>query len=196
VQSINGVVMTDTIVKSEKNTKGNHAARLAAVQALYQMELSSRGAESVIKEFLEHRLNALDDKGRELVVNRKLFEEIVRTTFEKYEQVDGFIMESLPSNWTIERIDAVLRAIMRAGCGEFLLDKNLAAAVIINEYVNVTRDFFSAKEPGFVNGVLDHIAHTLGLKMRDEPTAAVKDFTKDYNTSGVPNWEDEGGAKD
>ncbi len=188
------LIMTDAAVKSVKNSKGNHAARLAAVQALYQMELSDRGADSVVKEFLEHRLNVHSDQEKEMVVNRKLFEEIVQATYEKYVQIDGFIMESLPATWKIERLDAVLRAILRAACGEFLMDKNLAAAVIIDEYVNVTRDFFSAREPGFVNGILDHVARTLGLKMNDVPVVDVKDFTKEYNTSGVSNWEDEGGS--
>jgi transcription antitermination protein NusB len=188
--------MSEAVVKSEKNSKGNHAARLAAVQALYQMDLADRGPDSVVKEFLEHRLVVKTDQPGVLIVNRGLFEEIVRTTYEKHTQIDTFISESLPSSWSLDRLDAVLRAILRAGCGEFLMDKNLAAAVIIDEYINVARDFFSAREPGFVNGVLDHIAHVLGLKMKDEPEAKIKDFTKDYNTSGVPNWEDEGGSND
>jgi len=188
------LIMADAAVKSIKNSKGNHAARLAAVQALYQMELSDRGADSVVKEFLEHRLTINSDQENEMVVNRKLFAEIVHATYEKYIQIDGFIMESLPDTWKIERLDAVLRAILRAACGEFLMDKNLAAAVIIDEYVNVTRDFFSAREPGFVNGILDHVARTLDLKMNDVPAVDIKDFTKEYNTSGVSNWEDEGGS--
>ncbi len=176
------------------NHKGNHAARLAAVQALYQIELADRGADSVVKEFLDYRLHVNPDQGNELIVNRELFAEIVRETSDRLEDVDKLIVESLPSNWSIGRLDAVLRATMRAGCGEFLMDKGLAAAVIIDEYINVAREFFSAREPGFVNGVLDHVAHVLGLKMKDEPEAKIRDFRKDYDTSELPNWEDEGGG--
>lgn len=174
--------------------RANHSARLAAVQALYQIELTERSPEAVIQEFQDHRLRVPTHQEKDLGANLNLFNEIVTTTCRRDEQVDDLIRQSLPSNWSLERLDAVLRAILRAGCGEFLMDKNLAAAVIIDEYINVAHDFFSAREPGFVNGVLDHIAHVLGLKMKDEPEARIKDFTKDYNTSGIPNWEDEGGG--
>lgn len=185
--------MSEELTRSQKNRIGNHSARLAAVQALYQMEIADRGADAVVKEFLDHRLNACASQEVDVIVNRKLFEAIVRITYDKHLQIDDFIIASLPESWSIDRLDTVLRAIMRAACGEFLMDKNLAAAVIINEYVNVTRDFYSEREPGFVNGVLDHIAHTLGLKMKDEPEAEIKDMAEGKDTSGTTNWEGEGG---
>lgn len=177
-----------------KNHKGNHAARLAAVQALYQIELAERRFESVITEFLEHRLRVNSAQENEIKVNRELFADIVRTASVEHEKVDHLISESLPQNWALGRLDAVLRAILRAGCGEFLMDKGLAAAIIIDEYINVAREFFFAREPGFVNGVLDHVAHGLGLKMKDEPEARIKDFRKDYETTELPTWADEGGG--
>lgn len=180
--------------KSQPKRKGNHAARRAAIQALYQIEQAGKPADEIINEFLTYRLHIDPEQETDLKVNKKLFEEIVRTTSHNQDKIDGFIRESLPENWSLERIDSVLRAILRAGCGEFLMDKKLAAAVIINEYMNVTREFFYNREPGFVNGILDHIAHMLGLKMKDQQESQVKDYTKEYNTSGIPNWEDEGGA--
>ncbi len=180
--------------KSKNMRKGNHAARLAAIQALYQIEQSGLSIDHVVSEYLDHRLHVDPQQKEAFKVNKKLFEEIVRATFQNQDKIDGFIKQSLPKDCTLERIASVLRVILRAGCGEFLMDKDLVAAVIINEYINVTREFFSSREPGFVNGILDHIAHTLGLKMKDEPEARVKDYKKEYNTSGVPNWEDEGGA--
>lgn len=187
-------VMSDANERSVKHRKANRAARLAAVQALYQMELADRGAEAVIKEFMDHRFSVKTMDGEAFDVNKKLFAEIVRTTYEKHIQIDDMIIESLPSSWTIERLDTVLRAILRAACGEFLMDKNLAAAIIIDEYINVTRDFFVAKEPGLVNGILNHVAVTLGLKMRDDPKIDVKELIKDENISGTSNWESEGGS--
>lgn len=189
-----GVIMSQTSERSEKFRKSSHAARIAAVQALYQMEVSDRGADGVVKEFLDHRLNITSDDDEIVSVNTKLFEEIVRVTYEKHLQIDDFIIKSLPPSWTIERLDAVLRAILRAGCGEFLMDKNLAAAIIIDEYVNVTKDFFAAKEPGFVNGILDHVAHALDLKIKDEPKAPINDFSREQDTSDAISWEDEGGS--
>lgn len=186
--------MSTASERSQKHRKANRAARLAAVQALYQMELADKGADEVIKEFVDHRFQIKSTDQVEFVVNKKLFAEVVRTTYEKHLQIDDMIIESLPPTWAIDRLDAVLRAILRAGCGEFLMDKNLAAAIIIDEYINVAREFYVAKEPGFVNGILNHVALTLGLKMRDDVKVDIKELTKDDATDGLSNWEDEGGV--
>src|SRR3990167_4797826 len=95
--------------------RSNHSARLAAVQALYQIELTERSAEAVTSEFLEHRLKMAPHQEKELKVNLVLFEEIVKTTSERMDQVNDLIRQSLPKNWSLERLDAVLRAILRAG---------------------------------------------------------------------------------
>lgn len=186
--------MSDNLNTAQPKREGNHAARLAAVQALYQIEQGQRRAEAVIQEFLDFRLIADPDHEQKLTVNRRLFESVVRGCDVNNEKIDQILVQCLPENWALDRLDSVLRAILRAGVGEFLMDKDIAAAVIINEYMHVTKDFFYGREPGFVNGVLDHVARILGLKMKDDKHVQIKDFTKEHNTSGVPNWEDEGGS--
>lgn len=164
-----------------------HAARVAAVQALYQIEQSGQSAEDVIKEFLEHRID-------EVLVDSKLFQMIVKAASENIAKIDELIKASLASDWTIDRLDSVLRAILRAACAEFLQGKTKKAAIVINEYVNVTHQFFTNKEPKFVNGILDRIARSLDLEITSAKPAKIPDIRKDYDVSGPENMSSEGGG--
>ena len=77
------------------------------------------------------------------------------------DDVDGIVAASLPADWPLARLESVLRAILRAGCYELLARSDVPARVVINEYVEVAHAFFSGKEPGLANGVLDRLARTL-----------------------------------
>jgi N utilization substance protein B len=138
-------------------------ARLAAVQALYQMEVSSVGVEHVIREFTEHRfdraLEGGDGEGATLAsADEGFFAELVRGVVSKQRQVDAAIAKRLAENWRLERLDATVRAILRAGTYELAHRPDVPTEVAIDEYVELAKSFFEGTEPGFVNGALDAVA--------------------------------------
>jgi N utilization substance protein B len=133
-------------------------ARLAAVQALYQMEVSSVGVEHVIREFTDHRFDR-DIEGETLAsADEGFFAELVRGVVSEQGRVDGVIARHLAQNWRLERLDATVRAILRAGAYELANRPDVPTEVAIDEYVEVAKSFFEGAEPGFVNGALDAVA--------------------------------------
>lgn len=133
-------------------------ARLAAVQALYQMEVSSAGVEAVIREFTEHRFDR-DVEGMTLAAaDEAFFAELVRGVVAHQRQVDSAIVKRLAENWRLERLDATVRAILRAGVFELEHRPEIPTEVVIDEYVELAKSFFDGPEPGFVNGALDGVA--------------------------------------
>jgi len=138
-------------------------ARLAAVQALYQMEVSSIGVESVIREFTDHRfdraLEGVEGEGDTLAsADEGFFAELVRGVVAEQKRVDAAIAKRLAENWRLERVDATVRAILRAGAYELIYRSDVPTEVAIDEYVDVAKSFFEGAEPGFVNGALDAVA--------------------------------------
>jgi len=137
---------------------GRRAARLAAVQAIYQMELTGAGAESVADEFVAHRF------GREAEISpagepdEEFFSAIVHGVPHHQVEIDRAIAGSLAENWKMQRIDSILRAILRAACFELIGRRDVPARVVIDQYVDLAHAFFSADEPAFVNAVLDRLA--------------------------------------
>lgn len=147
-------------------------ARLAAVQALYQIELAGIEPEAVIAEFLAHRLGQEIDGEQYADADRAFFRALVGGGSERREDIDRSISAALPADWPLARLESVLRAIMRAGAYELLACPDVPARVAINEYVEIAHAFFSGKEPGMVNGVLDRLARTL---RPDELTGSGRD---------------------
>ena len=137
------------------------AARLAAVQALYQIELTRADAVRVIAEFQAHRLSDPDEGQGLGPADPWLFERIVRGVFGERANLDRMIAASLAAGWSLERLEAILRAILRAGSWELMVNTEVPAAVIISEYLDIAHGFFQAREPAFVNGVLDRLAKLL-----------------------------------
>ena len=138
-------------------------ARLAAVQALYQMEVSGAGAEAVIREFCEHRFDrALPAEGGEetplAAADEAFFAELVRGAVGHQREIDAAIARHLASGWRLERIDATVRAMLRAGAYELAHRPDVPTEVAIDEYVELAKSFFEGPEPGFVNGALDAVA--------------------------------------
>lgn len=132
-------------------------ARLAAVQALYQMEVSGIGSEAVIREFADHRFEA-DIEGESLApADETYFNAIVRGAVAHQTEIDRAIVRRLAEGWRLERLDATLRAILRAAAYE-LTHGEAPVEVVIDEYVEVAKSFFEGPEPSFVNGALDAIA--------------------------------------
>lgn len=133
-------------------------ARLAAVQALYQMEVSQIGVEHVIREFTEHRFDR-DVEGVTLAAaDEAFFAELVRGVVAEQARIDAAIVKRLAQGWRLERLDATVRAILRAGVYELVNRPDVPTEVAIDEYVEVAKSFFEGTEPGFVNGALDAVA--------------------------------------
>jgi N utilization substance protein B len=133
-------------------------ARLAAVQALYQMEVSSVGAEAVIREFSEHRFDRDIDDMTLAGADEAFFADLVRGVVAHQGEVDKAVAKRLAQNWRLERIDATVRAILRAGAYELTHRADVPTEVVIDEYVELAKSFFEGPEPGFVNGALDGVA--------------------------------------
>lgn len=141
-------------------------ARVAAVQALYQSEHSGESAETVIDQFIRHRLGVLPgqdgfEDGRVPEADVPLFASIVRKAAANGEAVDTVISNHLGVDWPMPRLDPVLRALLRAGAAELMGGAQPPARVVINEYLDIAHGFFSGEEPRFANGVLDAVARSL-----------------------------------
>ncbi len=142
------------------------ASRVGAVQALFQSEQAGETAETVIDQFVRHRLGRLPgengfEEGRVPDADVRLFSRIVRTASIKQDQLDALVAEALPADWPFTRLDPVLRAVLRAACAELSLGDGPPARVVINEYLDVAHGFFDGDEPRLINGLLDRLARTL-----------------------------------
>jgi N utilization substance protein B len=133
------------------------AARLAALQALYQLEMTGNAPDEVIQEFIEHRFGS--DPEITAAHDEAFFADVVHGVLRHQIEIDRSIARSLASGWTLARIDSILRALLRAGTYELVARRDVPAKVVIDEYVELARDFFEGDEPGFVNAVLDRLAH-------------------------------------
>ncbi|HEX3652744.1 MAG TPA: transcription antitermination factor NusB [Rhizomicrobium sp.] len=135
---------------------GRHAARLAAVQAIYQMELTGDDAETVAQEFCEHRFNKIEHEQGE--PDELFFSDLVRGVPHHQVEIDRAIADGLSENWKLQRIDSILRAILRAGIYELVARKDVPTKVVIDEYLDIAHAFFGGDEPAFVNALLDRVA--------------------------------------
>ncbi len=139
--------------RPRRGVNGRSVARLLAVQALYQMDLTGAAVETVVAEFIRFRL------GRE--ANRGLFLDLVRGVATAKDQLGELVGGVLDDQGRVERLEIVLRAIMMCGAYELLSRGDVPARVTISEYVEVAHSFYGGKEPAFVNGVLDRLGRTL-----------------------------------
>lgn len=139
------------------HSKLRRAARLAAVQALYQMDVGGTLSTSVVKEFIEHRFGHEGEKGY-VATDEEFFADVVEGVVKYQEGIDKSISDNLSAKWSLKRLDLTLRAIMRCAGYEIQRRPDVPALVIIDQYVSIAADFFEGKEPGFVNGALDKMA--------------------------------------
>jgi len=154
------------------------AARLAAAQALYEIDLTGGDAGPVLDELLKNRWKPKQgepeaqpgDEDLSLLAapDGELLGQLVRGVVERRDDIDGIIGPALSGNWTVERLEVLLRAILRAGAYELLVMADIPAKVVIDEYVNVAKAFYDSAQPGLVNGVLDKLAHVLRRPEMDE----------------------------
>jgi N utilization substance protein B len=134
------------------------AARLAAVQALYQMDIGGTGVLEVVAEYETHRLGQEIDGDTYLKADPSWFRSIVSGVVRDQVKIDPLIRSALLEDWPLSRLDSTLRAILRAGTFEILERKDVPIAVIVTEYVEIARAFFGDEEPRLVNAVLDRLA--------------------------------------
>ena len=139
------------------------AARLAAVQALYQMEIGGASLEDVLAEFLRfHRAGVLDRDETPVRPKSSLFAEILRGTTLRRGEIEDILRAALSPSWPLERIEVLLGCVLRAGVFELLARPDIPARVVIAEYVDLADAFFAAAEKGMANAVLD----TVGKRLR------------------------------
>lgn len=134
------------------------AARLAAVQALYQMEMEGTALAPLLHEFHEHRIGATIEDATYAEAEIAFFDDVVSGVDARRDEIDRAITAKLAEGWSLARLDKAMRAILRAGTYELMARADVPAASAISEYVDVADAFFDAKEKGFVNGLLDAIA--------------------------------------
>lgn len=134
------------------------AARLAAVQALYQLEMEGGALAPLLHQFHEHRLGATIEGATYAEAEQAFFDDVVRGVDARRAEIDSLIVANLASGWALERLDRPMRAILRAGTYELIARPDVPRASVITEYVDVAHAFFDKKESGFVNGLLDAVA--------------------------------------
>lgn len=151
--------MPKTLAEMHEARRLRSAARLFAVQALFQMEASGQDARAIAQEFQAHRFGLPTDDLEMPEADITHFRKLVDNAVNWQARIDQMTDRGLVARWPIDRIDPVLRALFRAAGAELVVP-GTPAKVVINEFVEVARAFFpEGREPGFVNAVLDHMAH-------------------------------------
>jgi len=146
-------------------------ARLAAIQAIYQQKITGMDAGDVVVQFKQHHFNKSMDDIDLGSLDRELFNDLVMGANTRLTDIDGIIQSNLAEGWSIERLDIVLLSILRCAIYELWCRTDIPVKVTIDEYVNLTADFYDQKEPNFVNGLLDKVAKAL---RGGDPVAVVK----------------------
>jgi N utilization substance protein B len=136
-------------------------ARLAAVQALYQMDLAETDLAAVIEEFKAHRLGSDVENGTAAEADPEHFARVLKGVVKRQREIDPMVDEQLAEGWRLTRIDSIVRAILRAAVFELIELTDVPARVVISEYIEVAHAFFEGDEPKLVNGVLDGLARKL-----------------------------------
>ena len=148
-------------MSKDSHNQAKSAARLYAVQALFQMEAADQTIDDVRDQFVTFRFGGVIEEDEYAEGDVDLFENILNYALRQQSKIDKLTNGALDDAWPIDRIDPTLRAVFRAAAAE-LLSKKTPKSVVISEFVDVAKAFFpEGKEPGFVNGVLDHMAKNL-----------------------------------
>ncbi len=134
------------------------AARLAAVQALYQIDMEGTPLASLLDEFHRHRLGAEIEGDQYAQAEVAFFDDVVKGVDARRDEVDELLSGKLAEGWRLERLDKTMLQILRAGAWELLARADIPTATVISEYLDVAHAFFEAREAKFVNGVLDAVA--------------------------------------
>ena len=139
-------------------SRSRSAARLAAVQALYQQEMEGTALPKLLHEFHQHRIGETIDGAELADAEIDFFDDVVSGAHARREEIDRLIVERLAEGWKLERLDRPMRAILRAGTYELLARRDVPVGTVISEYLDVAHAFYDRKEVAFANGLLDSIA--------------------------------------
>ncbi|PEQ13266.1 transcription antitermination factor NusB [Novosphingobium sp. PC22D] len=138
-------------------SKARAAARLAAVQALYQHAMENTPVASLLDEFHRHRLGAEIDEDQYAKAEVAFFDDVVKGVIARRDEIDALLTSKLAQGWSIERLDRTMLQILRAGAYELLARPDVPTGAAISEYLDVAHAFFDEREAKFVNGVLDAV---------------------------------------
>ena len=139
-------------------SKTRSAARLAAVQALYQLDMEATPLAVLLHEFHQHRLGATIEDVTYHPAEGAFFDDVVKGVDARRDEIDAAISARLSSGWSLERLDKPMRQILRAGTYELIARPDIPVGAVISEYLDVTDAFYDRREKGFANGLLDAIA--------------------------------------
>jgi len=157
-----GFAIIVSISKNKRTPSARSAARLAAVQALYQQEMAGTALAHLLSEFHNHRLGAEVEDAQYLPAETDFFDDIVTGVDARRSEIDAHITQALAEGWSLERLDRPMRQILRAGIYELIARADVPMGAVITEYVDVAHAFYDKREAGFVNGLLDAV----GKKVR------------------------------
>ena len=144
--------------RSSKRSKARSAARLGAVQALYQWQMEQTPTARLLDEFHQHRLGQEIEEAHYAEAETAFFDDLVKGVIAREEEIDALLSERLAEGWSLARLDRTMLQILRAGCYELLARADVPVGTAINEYLDVAHAFFDPREAKFVNGVLDAVA--------------------------------------
>jgi transcription antitermination protein NusB len=147
--------------KDERKANRRGAARLAAVQALYQMDIAGTGVNDIMAEFESHWIGREVEGDQYLPAERAFFRDVVGGVVREQRTIDPLIDDILARGWPLKRIETILRAVLRAGAYELDHRRDVPARVVVSEYVDVANAFVERDETGMINAVLDQIARKL-----------------------------------
>ncbi len=153
--------MAPADIKDVRKANKRGAARLAAVQALYQMDLAGTGLNEIVTEFESHWLGGEVEGDQYRPAEAAFFRDIVGGVVREQRSLDPQIDAALNRSWPLKRIETILRAVLRAGAYELACRRDIPARVVMTEYVDVAAAFVDEDETGMVNAVLDQLAHQL-----------------------------------
>jgi N utilization substance protein B len=173
-----------------KSANKRGAARLSAVQALYQMELTGAGLLETVAEYENLRIGKEIDGEEYIDADRNWFRSTLSGVVDLQKTIDPVIHEALPQGWPLRRLEVLLRAILRAGVFELAKRKDVPAVVVINEYVDIAKAFFDGDEWRMVNGLLDAVARKISS---DDPSLKALEVSK--LNGGVSESQNINGSK-
>jgi N utilization substance protein B len=150
--------MARDALSPERKANRRGAARLAAVQALYQMDIASTGVNDILAEFESHWIGREVEGAQYLPAEAAFFRDVVSGVVREQRSIDPLVDEALARGWPLKRIEAILRAVLRAGAYELGYRSDVPGRVVVSEYVDVANAFVDKEETGMVNAVLDQLA--------------------------------------
>lgn len=143
-------------------SQSRSAARLGAVQALYQQQMEGTKTVRLLDEFHQHRLGKVIEDDEYAEADVAFFDDVVKGVDARRDEIDDLLIARLASGWTLARLDKTMLQILRAGTYELLARNDVPKAAAISEYVDVAKAFFDDREAKFVNGILDAVAKEIG----------------------------------